>query len=147
MKGFLFTVVLLLGISQTDLYSQSKLNWVEPRPGVWSVTGSDEEGLKWTAAMHIARTGFRDGMARYRGYFAWRSVDGATSGKEFFVGSFDKRTGRLSLKGYRAKNAKGELGVGNYTALLRQKGQRISRGRWSGQDTVPGTWSARWARY
>ena len=140
-------VVLLISLSPLIATSQTKQAWVAPKAGIWTVTGSDEENIKWTATMRIAKRAVRNKLVRYRGYFAWKSEDGETAGREYFNGTFDRWSGRFLLKAYRAKSEKGELGVGNYRAFVSRKGRNIGRGVWSGANTVPGTWTASWERF
>ena len=140
-------LVFLISLSPLTATSQTKQVWVAPKAGIWTVTGSDEENTKWTGTMRIAKRDVRNKLVRYRGYFTWKSDDGETTGREYFNGTFDRTSGRMRLKAYRAKSEKGELGVGNYTAFVNRKGRNISRGVWSGANTVPGTWSASWAKF
>ena len=143
----LSALVVLIGIFSITAISQKKQVWVAPRPGIWKVSAVDEENTNWTAVMRIARRGVKNKLVQYRGYFSWKSEDGETSGREFFNGTFDRHTGMMRLKAYRAKSEKGELGVGNYRAFLSGKGRRIGKGVWSGPETVPGTWFASWQGY
>ena len=143
----LLVLVLLISVSPLSATSQTKQAWVAPKAGIWTVLGSDEENTKWTGTMRIVKRGVRNKLVRYRGYFAWRSENGETTGREYFNGSFDRWSGRLLLTAYRAKSEKGELGVGNYKAFVNRKGRNIIRGVWSGADTVPGTWAASWERF
>lgn len=99
-------LLFLTGICSVAVFSQSKQAWVAPKAGVWKVSATDEENTKWTAEMRVARRGVRGKLIRYRGYFSWRSEDSETSGREFFNGSFDRFTGTLRLKAYRAKARK-----------------------------------------
>lgn len=136
-------LVLIFGLSPA-VVSQTKQAWAAPKAGVWKVSATDEENTKWTAEMRIVKRGIRNRLVRYRGYFSWLSEDGETSGREYFNGTFDRHSGKLVLKAYRAKSEKGELGIGNYRAFVNRKGRNISRGVWYGPETVPGTWSAAW---
>lgn len=140
-------IVFLIGIFSITAVSQKKQVWVAPKSGVWKVSAVDEENTNWTAVMRLNRRGVRNKLIQYRGYFGWKSEDGETSGREFFNGTFDRHTGMMRLKAYRAKSEKGELGIGNYRAFLSLKGRRISKGVWSGPETVPGTWFASWQGY
>lgn len=137
-------LVLLIGTFSIEAVSQKKQIWVAPKSGVWKVSAVDEENTKWTAMMRINRRGVRNKLIQYRGYFGWKSEDGEISGREFFNGTFDRFTGMMRLKAYRAKSDKGELGIGSYRAFVNRKGRRISKGVWFGPETVPGIWSASW---
>jgi len=114
--------------------------WIAPGAGVWTVTAKDEDGTKWSGRLHLVRTGPKDKMLGYRGYFYWLSGDRQTSGNEYFTGIFDRWSGKLRFKGYKVRNIRGELGTGDYEASVR-KG-RTMRGDWAGDDAVPGKWSA-----
>ncbi|MFL6373768.1 MAG: hypothetical protein ACJ73D_03790 [Pyrinomonadaceae bacterium] len=124
-------------------FGQTSRAWTAPKAGVWAVKAKDEEGTKWSGRLHLERRSARGPRIRYRGYFYWISGDHATSGNEYFSGRFDRRSGRLWLHGYRARSIHGELGTGNYRASGR-RGRQLLRGTWSGQDSIPGTWSAKW---
>jgi hypothetical protein len=126
---------------------QSARAWTAPKAGVWIVTARDEEKTRWTARMHMTRTRMNGHTAYYRGYFYWRSPDPdtETKGYEYFTGRFDRITGRLKLHGARARSVRGELGTGDYQAKL-SRGSRIYDGSWAGENSIPGTWTARWSR-
>jgi hypothetical protein len=143
----LFLTVLFIGIAPQISAAQSKSVRVSPKIGVWQLTGKDEEETGWTAQIRFTGKTNSKSVVRYKGYFVWRSSDNETLGREYFTGVFNKRTGRLILKGYSVKNVRGELGIGNYTGFVSRKGQRISRGSWGGEDVVKGNWSARWLKF
>lgn len=137
--------VLIASALGGSIFAQAQKPWAPPKSGVWQVKGSDTENTAWTAELILTRRGSNKGQPRYKGYFEWKSEDGETSGREYFNGWFERKTGRLMLKAYSAKSEKGDIGVGNYLALGREKGTRLVGGRWWGHDVVPGTWTADWS--
>ncbi len=150
MKNLFFTLILIvfcIGFVPTTTSAQNKQAWVSPKIGVWQVVGKDEENIGWTGQIRFTRKTNSKSTVKYRGYFDWKASDGETSGREYFTGSFDKRTGRLRLKGYLLKNVRGDLGLGIYVGSVSQKGRRIRRGSWGGIDAVKGNWSAKWLKF
>lgn len=143
----LFSFVLFTGFAAQTSPAQNKSVWVSPKIGIWQIAGKDEANTGWTGQIRFTGKTKSGSVVRYKGYFVWRSSDNETSGREYFRGTFDRRTGRLTLRGYAVKNVRGELGIGIYTGFVSQKGRRISRGSWGGNDVVEGTWSARWLKF
>lgn len=143
----LFFAVLFIGFAPQNSAAQTKSVWVAPRVGIWQLTGTDEENTGWTAQIRFSGKTISGSTVRYKGYFVWRNSDGTTTGREYFTGVFNKRTGRLRLKGTSVKNVSGDLGIGTYTGFVSRKGRRISRGSWGGEDVVKGNWSARWLKF
>lgn len=139
----LFALVLLLSFFDFT-FGQRKAKSVQPTPGLWQVSGKDEEGTKWQAYMRLSRKNFGRSPAFYKGYFDWSSIDGKTSGREFFNGWFSR--GRLSFKAYKARYRRGQIGVGDYSSRV-SRGGRFLKGRWFGENVVPGIWQARWIKY
>jgi len=135
-------LIFLLAGSVTAVSAQAKRLWTSPKAGVWRVNAMDEEKEVWRGPMTL--TGKSNG--KYRGYFYWVSSDKTTSGREYFNGSFDRRSGKLRLIAYAVKNIKGELGTGNYVASVNNRGRNITRGKWSGGESIPGIWSAVWLK-
>ena len=127
-------------------FAQTGRLWTPLKPGIWSVRGTDEQNVRWTARMHLERRGIRKTTVLYSGYFYWRSPDVDTKGYEYFTGSLDRRAGVLKLHGKRVRNLQGELGVGVYRAQVRRSSE-IYNGKWSDGDSVPGNWTARWSQY
>lgn len=143
--ALLAVVLLFVEVLPGDAFGQ-KRPWVAPKTGIWQLKGIDNADTSWTAVVRLVRLPRKNGYQRYRGHFDWKSDDGEGSGKEFFTGAFDRKSGRLKLKAHSVKSEKGVLGVGNYTAFVRQKGRKIVGGKWFGNDVVPGTWNASWLR-
>jgi len=136
------TLLLVLAGSFTAVSAQAKRLWTSPKAGIWRVKATDEEKEVWRGQMTLARKS----NGRYRGYFYWISSDKSTSGREYFNGSFDRRTGKLRLRAYAVKNIRGELGIGNYLASVNKLGRNIPYGKWSGGESIPGIWSAVWLK-
>ena len=150
MKKLLFVfgaLFLLIDILPLSVQAQTKALWVSPRAGVWNVVAKDDENTNWTARLKIAKRSIRNRIVHYSGHFSWISDDKETSGREYFTGSFNRATGKLRLKAYAVKNYHGELAIGNYIASVNRKGRNIYRGTWTGNDNVPGKWSAVWLRF
>ncbi|HEV7699336.1 MAG TPA: hypothetical protein VGO43_03825 [Pyrinomonadaceae bacterium] len=124
-------------------FAQTSRPWTAPKTGVWTVTAKDEEGIKWSGRLHLSRQSTKGTKVGYRGYFYWIDAERSTSGNEYLNGSFDRSSGKLRLHGYKAKSIRGELGTGDYLASG-LRGRRFIRGSWSGENAVPGTWSAVW---
>lgn len=143
----LLIVVIFIGFSLQTLSAQNKSVWVSPKIGIWQIVGKDEANSGWTGQIRFTGKTKSKSIVRYKGYFMWRSSDNETSGREYFTGSFNIRTGRLRLKGYSLKNVRGNLGLGIYIGYVNQKGRRISRGSWDGIDAVKGNWSAKWLKF
>ncbi len=133
--------LLILSGSVIVAKAQAKRLWTAPKSGIWKVAANDEENTGWNARLTLI--GKVDG--KYRGHFYWISADKTTSGREYFNGRFNRRTGKLRLRAYAVKNIKGELGIGFYLASVNQQGRNI-RGKWNGNDTIPGEWSAVWLK-
>jgi len=74
---------------------------------------------------------------RFSGYFDWIGT-GNASGREYFRGTYDLQTRRLSIQGYRLDNPRGNIGLGSYQAILNMNGNDFTSGRWSGG----GVWEA-----
>lgn len=145
---FLFlTIFFFIGSASVNSSAQSKSLWVSPKTGVWQLVGKDEENTVWRARLIFTKKTYSKSNVRYKGYFIWSSSNGETIGREYFNGSFDKRTGRLKLKSYAVKSVSGALGIGDYVGFVSQKGRRISRGSWDGNNVVKGTWSANWLKF
>lgn len=138
----LFALVLLISIFGGAAFSQTQKT--PPATGLWKVTGKDDEGTRWMAYLRLKRNNFGRLPATYSGWFDWRSADGRISGREFFNGLFSK--GRLSFKAYKARYQRGQIGVGNYSSRV-SEGGRFLKGRWFGENVVPGVWQARWIKY
>ena len=134
--------ILILGGSAIAANAQGQRLWTAPKPGIWKVSAKDEENTVWKASLTLIRKG--DG--KYRGHFYWISADKTSSGREYFNGRFDRRTGKLRLNAYAVKNIKGELVVGDYVASVKRRGLSIFRGSWSGDDNIPGKWTAVWLK-
>lgn len=144
---FVFSVaVLFLGVSVFETTAQTKRFWVAPKAGLWRVAAKDENDTKWSGRITLSKRGSNKGVVKYLGYFYWQSEDKETSGREYFNGSFNRKSAKLFLKAYAVKNVKGELGVGDYVASVRKEGRNIFRGSWSGKDNIPGKWSAIWLK-
>ena len=141
-----FLLLMCAGAMPSSVVGQTKNVWVPPRSGIWNLKGADDAGIQWTAKVRLARTAKKGGIQRYRGSFNWVSADGNASGREYFTGRFDRRSGLLRLKSSRVVAEKGDLGLGNYVGFGRSKGRRIVGGKWYGADVVPGTWRAAWVR-
>ena len=133
--------ILILSGSVVTANAQGKRSSTAPKAGIWRVSANDEQNTDWKARLTLIRRA--DG--RYRGHFYWVSADKSVSGREYFNGRFDRRTGRLRLRAYAVKNIKGELGIGVYFALVTRHGRNI-RGKWNGGDSIPGKWSAVWLK-
>ncbi len=144
---FLLTVVFFIGFAPHATSAQNKSAWVSPKVGIWQLVGKDEENTAWKARLIFTKKTYSKSIVRYKGYFIWSSSTGKTIGREYFNGSFDKRTGRLKLKSYSVKSVGGALAVGDYVGFVSQKGQRISRGSWDGNNVVKGNWSAKWLKF
>lgn len=140
-------LVLFVVVSPAAASAQLTRLHVAPRPGVWKVNATDVEKVKWSGTLNIAKRGIRSGSVHYRGHFYWISADKATAGREYFSGSFDRKKGKLRLKAYAVKNIRGELGIGNYVVSVDRKGTKMFRGRWSGAESVPGSWTAIWVKF
>lgn len=137
-----FTAALLiLSGSVVAVNAQGKRLWTAPKAGIWRVAANDEENTDWRARLTL----IRKAENRYRGHFYWVSADKTISGREYFNGTFDRRTGKLRLRAYAVKNIKGELGIGYYIASVNRQGTNI-RGKWNSRDSIPGKWSAVWLR-
>ena len=143
----LFAVVLFIGFVPQISSAQNKSVWVAPKIGIWQLIGKDEENTEWTAQLRFTRKTTSKSITKYKGFFIWRSSNGEIVGREYFTGSFDKRTGKLRLKSYAVKNVSGSLAVGTYVGFVSRKGRRITRGSWDGNDVVKGTWSAEWLKF
>lgn len=144
MKGAFLAIaaaILLIGGSVIAVNAQGKRLWTAPKAGIWRVSANDEENTDWKGRLTLIRKA--DG--KYRGHFYWVSADKTTSGREYFNGRFDRRTGKLRLNAYAVKNIKGELGIGFYIASVNRQGRNI-RGKWNSNDTIPGEWSAVWLK-
>lgn len=135
-------ILLVFSFGSTAFGQKAKL-WTAPKAGLWRVTGSDEQKTRWSARMHLTKTAAKGSSIKYRGYFYWWSPDTETKGYEYFTGRFDRASGILSLKSSRVRSIKGELGIGSYSARAR-RGVTIHSGTWAGEDSIPGTWSAKW---
>lgn len=144
MKGivlaFAAAVLIVCGLA-IGVNAQAKKFWAAPKTGVWKVAANDEENTDWNGRLTLIRK--VDG--RYRGHFYWISADKTISGREYFNGRFDRRTGKLRLNAYAVKNIKGELGIGFYIASVNRHGRNI-RGNWNSNDAIPGEWSAVWLK-
>ena len=144
MKGVVLAfaaAMLIVCGSAIGANAQAKKFWAAPKTGVWKVSANDEENTDWNGRLTLIRK--VDG--RYRGYFYWISADKSISGREYFNGRFDRRTGKLRLNAYAVKNIKGELGIGFYIASVNRHGRNI-RGNWNSNDAIPGEWSAVWLK-
>lgn len=149
-KLFFFLCLAAFLIVSTPQFSaaQNKPVWVSPRTGVWQLTGKDDENINWTGRIIFTKKTYSNkSIVRYRGYIDWSSPDEDSSGLEYFTGSFDRRTGKLVLKGNSLKVVSGDLALGIYTGFVNQKGQQIRRGSWGGVDVVEGKWSAKWLKF
>lgn len=150
MKRLLFLILSFVFVygcrGETVAAQRSKIR-VSPRIGIWKLTGKDTENTAWQGQIRFTQKNVLEKSVKYKGYFNWLSSDRKTSGREDFTGSFNKQTGILRLRSLGVKNNKGELAPGNYKAFITDKGKRISRGRWSGDNIVSGSWSARWLRF
>ncbi|CAN5630127.1 hypothetical protein BH20ACI4_BH20ACI4_34680 [soil metagenome] len=150
MKNFLvllFLAALLIVSAPQFSAAQNKSVWVSPRTGVWQLTGKDDENINWTGQIiFTGKTYSKNSIVRYKGYIVWSSPDDESSGREYFTGTFDRRTGKLVLKGTSLKIESGDLALGIYTGFVNQKGRQISRGSWDGVDVVKGKWSAKWLK-
>lgn len=133
--------ILILSGSAISANGQGKKLWAAPKSGIWRVTANDEENTDWKGSLTLTRK--VDG--RYRGHFYWVSADKTISGREYFTGRFDRRSGKLKLNAYAVKNIKGELGIGVYIASVKRQGRSI-RGKWNSADSIPGDWSAVWLK-
>ncbi len=147
-KRILIAVLVLMVLSYLPraLSAQSRLTWTAPKLGVWKVTGSDEEEVNWSGSIKFETRKRVGSLDKYRGHFNWRSLDGKDSGREYFTGSFNGKTGRFTIVGIRVTRAKGNIGTGRYWSHVRNKGRRLANGTWGGKDVVKGTWSAVWIR-
>ena len=145
-RAFVSAVAILIAVtSAAEASSQKKDLFISPKAGVWTVTAVDEENTNWSGRLYLVRRAARRMNVRYSGQFYWRSADGAGIGREYFSGRFNRLTGKLVLRGHRITSIKGDLARGHYTASL-SRGRRIFNGSWSGEESVPGKWSARWLR-
>ena len=151
MKNFLvllFLAALLIVLTPQFSAAQNKSLWVSPQTGVWQLTGKDEENINWTGQIIFTnKTHLKKSRVRYRGYIIWSSPDDDSAGRENFTGIFDRRTGKLVLKGTSLKIDSGDLAMGVYTGFVNRKGRQIRRGSWDGVNIVKGKWSAEWLKF
>ena len=144
---FLFLAAFLIVSTPKFSAAQTKSRWVSPKAGVWQMTGKDEENINWKGQIVFTKKTYSNrSIVKYAGYIDWNSPDDETSGQEYFTGSFDRRTGKLVLKGTSLKNVSGDLALGVYTGFVNGKGRQIRRGSWDGVDVVKGKWSAKWLK-
>ncbi len=147
-KRLLIFIAVLIALSYLPqtLAAQSRSIWTAPRLGIWKVTGSDEEGVKWAGSIKFDSRKHVGSLDKYRGHFTWRSLDGENGGREYFGGSFNRKTSRFAIVGTRVTQAKGNIGTGTYWSFVRNSGRRLANGTWGGKDVVKGKWSAVWVR-
>ena len=150
MKNLFFLLFLaalfIISVPQNSA-AQTKTHWVSPKAGVWQMTGKDEENINWKGQIVFTKKTYSNrSTVKYTGYIDWNSPDEDSSGRENFTGLFDRRTGKLVLKGTSLKNVSGDLALGVYTGFVNGKGRRIRRGSWDGVDVVKGKWSAKWLK-
>lgn len=151
MKNFFVLLLLaafLIVFAPQFSTAQNKSVWVSPKAGVWQLTGKDEENINWKGQIVFTKKTYSNkSIVKYKGYIDWKSPDDESSGQEYFTGSFDRRTGKLVLKGTSLKNVSGDLALGIYTGFVNRKGRQIRRGSWDGVDVVKGKWSAKWLKF
>jgi PKD repeat protein len=144
---FLFLAALFVISAPQNSAAQTKSHWVSPKAGVWQLSGKDEENINWTGQIVFTKKTYSNkSIVKYKGYIDWSSPDDESSGQEYFTGSFDRRTGKLVLKGTSLKIVSGDLALGVYTGFVNRKGRQIRRGSWDGVDIVKGKWSAKWLK-
>ncbi|MFM9905635.1 MAG: hypothetical protein ACKVQJ_13815 [Pyrinomonadaceae bacterium] len=136
-------ILIVLGCLPHTLSAQARS---APKLGLWKITGSDDEGVKWGGSIKLDSRKHVGSLYKYRGHFIWRSSDGQDSGIEYFTGSFNNKNDRVVLVGTRLSRVKGDLALGRYYAFVKNKGRRLSNGTWGGTDVVKGKWSAVWIR-
>lgn len=131
-----------------SLAAQNKSRWVSPKAGVWQLTGKDEANSNWKGRIFFTRKTYSNkSIVKYKGYIDWSSPDSESAGREYFSGSFDRRTGKIVLRGTSLKTVSGDLALGIYTGFVNRKGRQISRGSWDGTDVIKGKWSAKWRKF
>ena len=115
MKNLLFLLFLaalfVISVPQNSA-AQNKSHWVSPKAGVWQMTGKDEENINWKGQIVFTKKTYSNkSIVKYAGYIDWNSPDDETSGLEYFTGSFDRRTGKLVLKGNFIENCQRRSGT------------------------------------
>lgn len=147
-RQLLIAIMVLMALTYLPqaISAQSRSAWTAPKLGLWKVTGSDEADVSWTGTIKLDTRKRVGSVDKYRGHFTWRSVDGKDSGREYFHGSFNRKTSRFVIVGARVTHAKGDIGTGTYWSVVRNKGRQLSNGKWGGKDVIKGTWSADWIR-
>ncbi len=110
-----------------------------PKLGRWLVKAQDVAGNKWEAALVFTRN--IDGRTN-SGYFDWKSR--LASGREHFQGTFDAESRMIRWTGNRVENPVGSIIHANYEAEVSADCLRLINGKWSGNGSVPGTWTAEW---
>jgi len=123
-------ITLVFGMS---VFGQEQVAVSFPRTGTWSVVGSDS--INWVADMVIDEINANN----FSGYFEWRGGNNS-SGREYFRGAFEPRTGKVSIQGYRLANDRG-IGLGSYEAFLTRDNNDFISGTWSG-----GSWEGKWQK-
>ena len=74
-----------------------------------------------------------------KGYFDWRTTNGASYGREHFLGTFDPQRMTLRLAGQYFENRGGWIGLATYTANVDPNGMRLYNGGWPS-----GRWAAKY---
>lgn len=114
-----------------------------PNAGDWDLVEIDAEGTQWHARMKLMWRGERD----CAGSLDWfRSADTLSAGREECACSFNVRGRTLLMRGTRVVDKRFDLAPGSYRAQVALGGTRIEKGTWSGDDAVPGSWSATWIK-
>jgi endonuclease YncB( thermonuclease family) len=122
-----------LSVAAATAYGQ-----VGPKAGVWHVKGKDST-TTWSAVLVLRQPS--EGI--YNGFFIWKSVAG-DAGHEIVRGSFDSQSNSITLRGVEVLDGKGEISTATYNAAVTSNGSRIEKGRWNGDDVIPGEWNAVW---
>lgn len=83
------------------------------------------------------------GESECAGSLDWfRNADTLTAGREEFACSFKVRSRTLLMRGTRVLDKRSDLAPGSYRAQVARDGKRLDKGTWSGDEAVPGSWSA-----
>jgi len=125
--------------------TQDQFAYIFPRLGKWKLTGKSKERgeiVNWTGNMNINEINKNS----FSGYFRWDGKGEEKSklrfyGTEFFRGTYNPKTGSVSIQGYELGSNKG-LGLDKYDATLTEDGKDCISGTWASG----GTWKAQWDR-
>lgn len=110
-----------------------------PRLGQWSLTGTGNTGVGWSATFEL-----KQANEKYSGTFAW-SMEGSDAGTESFQGAYNSARREIILRGV---SAKGNVEAGRYVAAVSADRTKMTGGKWTGTsdgtEAEPGTWEAVW---